>query len=161
MHRPRTMILAIVGILLIAVAILGGVFWYARIARGCNPPLPRKTVTIGSATVSAELATTMGEQACGLSGREGLSENDGMLFPFSSGSTQSFWMKDMQFPIDIIWISDNTVVGFVENADPQIGASLWKLKIYNSPPKVNTVLEVPAGFVQRKNIHVGDTLNGV
>jgi uncharacterized membrane protein (UPF0127 family) len=129
-----------------------------------------------------ELATTVIQQAKGLSGRTGLGENDGMLFLFNRPAIQSFWMKDMNFPIDIIWIGstpsmDSTgspqassgqaaltadgqtgkVLGFEQNAPtPKPGAQLWQLPIYSSPDGVDTVLEVPAGTVAKNGITVGE-----
>ena len=156
------MILTIVGAVLVAGGI-AGLFWYhTMFARSCNPPLPRTTVTVGSARFDVEMATTMAEQACGLSGREGLGDGQGMIFLFGSGNMQSFWMKDMNFGLDIIWISHDAVVGFAQNVPPPSpGTALWQLKIYTSPPDVNTVLEVPAGTVAKDNIQVGDAVTGV
>jgi uncharacterized membrane protein (UPF0127 family) len=134
-------------------------FWYFYFfAHACNPALPTETLSVGGNAWTVEMATTMTQQACGLSGREGLGENDAMLFVFGSPSVQNFWMKDMNFPLDMIWISGNTVAGFAQNAAPQPGAPLWKLQIYTSPYNVDKVLEVVAGTVAKYNIKVGDTV---
>jgi uncharacterized protein len=102
----------------------------------------------------------MAEQACGLSGRTGLNDGQGMIFLFGAGSTQNFWMKDMNFALDMVWISDNKVVGFAQNVPPPApGTQLWQLQIYTSPPNVDTVLEVPAGTVAKDNIQVGDKVS--
>jgi uncharacterized membrane protein (UPF0127 family) len=159
MSKRKKMTLFIVGIVLIIIAIGGGIWWYFSVFHGCNPPLPRETITVGSTQFNVEMATTMVEQSCGLSGRSELMDGDGMLFLFGSGSIQSFWMKDMNFPIDIIWISKGKVVGFAQNAPiPVPGAQLWQLPIFNSPPGVDTVLEVPAGTVAKDHIQVGDAM---
>lgn len=81
-----------------------------------------------------------------------------MLFPFGSGGIQNFWMKDMNFPIDIVWISEGKVAGFVRDAEPQPGAPLWKLTIYTSPDNVDQVLEVPAGTVAKDGLKMGDSV---
>jgi hypothetical protein len=155
------MILLIVGIILIVAAVAGGVWWYTRILHGCNPPLPRQTIQIGNTSFDVEMATTMIEQACGLSGREGLGDNQGMLFTFGSGSTQNFWMKDMTFALDMIWISGGKVAGFTQDVPPPPpNTMLWQLKIYPSPPNVDTVLEVNAGTVAKDGIQVGDAASG-
>lgn len=159
------MILFIVGIVLVAIAVAAAVWWYFAMSggifgRACNPPLPRETITVGSTAFDVEMATTMVEQACGLSGREGLNDNQGMLFPFGSGGTQTFWMKDMKFAIDMIWISDGRVVGFAQDAQaPASGTQIWQLQLYSSPPNVDTVLEVNAGTVAHDNIQVGDIVS--
>jgi uncharacterized membrane protein (UPF0127 family) len=82
-----------------------------------------------------------------------------MFFTFATGSVQSFWMKDMNFPLDMIWISGNTVVGFAQNVSaPAPGMALWKLPIYASPGNTDKVLEVNAGTVAKYNIRVGDAV---
>jgi uncharacterized protein len=123
-----------------------------------NPTLPEESLSIDNATFTVEVASTMLQQARGLSNRTSLGANDGMLFVFSSGSTQSFWMKDMNFPLDMIWISGNTVVGFAQNAPAEPGALNPTSSIVLSPPNTDKVLEVNAGSVAKYNIKVGDTV---
>src|SRR5437016_1262720 len=66
------------------------------------------SLTIKNQTFAIEIADTMMSKMRGLSGRDALSENNGMLFIFNGTSSSGFWMKDMKFPIDIIWIRGNT-----------------------------------------------------
>jgi uncharacterized protein len=122
-----------------------------------NPTLPEESLSIDSATFNVEVASTMLEQARGLSNRPSLGANDGMLFVFASGSTQSFWMKDMNFPLDMIWISGNTVVGFAQNAPAEPNVA-FPSQIFYSPANTDKVLEVNAGTVAKYNIQVGDTV---
>jgi uncharacterized membrane protein (UPF0127 family) len=68
----------------------------------------------------------------------------GMLFIFPVPSLYGFWMKDMRFPIDIVWISDNRVVGISHNIPPAAQQSLV-LPRYYPPRPVSLVLELPAG----------------
>ncbi len=152
--KLHTMIIIIIAaIALIAV----GVFclWHIVLSQSANPPLTKGEVRVGGVTFTVELATTTMEKTRGLSYRASLADGSGMLFTFSPG-IQNFWMKDMNFPIDIIWIAEDKVVGFVKNAEPQPGASLWELTIYNSPDGVDRVLEVNAGIVAKDNIKIGD-----
>lgn len=92
----------------------------------------------------------------GLSGRESLAENEGMLFLFSGAGYQVFWMKGMLIPIDIIWVKDNRVVGFEKNVQPEPGVKSSRLKRYAPPEAVDKVLEVRAGTVERLGVQVGD-----
>lgn len=156
------MSLLIIGIILIVVAGVTIVWWHAAgFSRACNPPLPRQSITVGSTTFDVEMATTMVEQSCGLSGRGGLNENQGMMFVFGSGGMQTFWMKDMTFSLDMIWISGNKVAGFAQDVPPPApGAQLWQLKLYSSPSNVDKVLEVNAGTVAKDNIQIGDAVTG-
>lgn len=150
-HRAMFIIIFISIIL-----VLAGVFflWHLVLSRAPNPPLKTGQISIGSNVFAVELATTTIEQARGLSFRPSLTEGTGMLFTFSP-SVQNFWMKDMNFPIDMIWIAGNKVAGFAENAQPQPGVPLWGLKIYTSPDGVDKVLEVNANTVTRDNVQIG------
>jgi len=149
----KMIFIIIVAIIVVVIAVLG--VWHLVLSRP-NPPLRTDKFTIGDNIFSVEVASTTMEQTRGLSGRAGLEKNEGMLFLFSSSGVQNFWMKDMNFPIDIIWIGDGKVLGFAENAEPQPGVPLWKLKIYSSPDDVDTVLEVNAGTVTDDGIKIGD-----
>ena len=114
---------------------------------------------IAGATFNVEIASTSVEQARGLSYRASLGENDGMLFIFSAGTIQTFWMKDMHFPLDMIWICGTTVDGFAQIVPaPASGAQLWQLPVYSSPDNTDKVLEVNAGTVAKYNIKVGDAV---
>lgn len=150
----------IVLIFLAALLIIAGVLllWHAVLSKNANPPLPTDTLRIGNAVFTVELATTTLQQARGLSFRTELAQDRGMLFLFGSGGIQNFWMKDMNFPLDIIWISGDKVAGFVTDAKPEPGVSLLNLPIYTSPDKVDKVLEVDAGTVAKDGIQVGDTV---
>ncbi len=125
-----------------------------------NPTLPEEQLSIASATWTVEMATTVVEQTRGLSYRPSLAPDTGMLFVFPRPGVQNFWMKDMHFPLDMIWISANgTVAGFVQDAPaPASSTPLWNLPIYTSPAGVQQVLEVNAGTVARDGIRVGDAV---
>ena len=124
-----------------------------------NPELSTEGLSIDGATFNVEVASTSVEQTRGLSFRTSLGANDGMLFIFSTGATQTFWMKDMNFALDMIWISGNTVAGFSQNVPaPGPGTQLWELPIYSSPANVDKVLEVNAGTVAQYHIKVGDSV---
>lgn len=152
-RKKRKMIWMLVGIAVIVVALVAV---YFGVFHKANPPLTKNEVRIGNAVFEVEIAATMAQQARGLSFRPSLGSNDGMLFLFNRPAVQSFWMKDMQFPIDMIWIGGGKVLGFAENAEPQPGVPLWSLRIYNSPDGTDKVLEVNAGTVAKDNIATGD-----
>ncbi len=79
-----------------------------------------------------------------------------MLFTFGQQREHSFWMKDMQFPLDMVWIRDDVVVGFVTGVDQRLGDQ------YTIPtPSVDAVLELNTGSIQRFQIKVGDTVKRV
>jgi hypothetical protein len=131
----------------------------STVVPGENPPLANEQLNIDNAIFTVEIASTSLEQTRGLSFRPSLGANDGMLFIFTIGSVQSFWMKDMNFPLDMIWISGNTIVGFAQNVPaPASGTALLNLPVYLSPGNTDKVLEVNAGTVAKYNIRVGDSV---
>ena len=159
----------------VAVVLVGlvAVVWWRVFFGTANAPLPQTTVTVQSSTApgvnqlsidgalfNVEIASTTLEQARGLSFRPSLGAQSGMLFLFGTSSMQSFWMKDMHFPLDMIWINGVTVAGFTQNVPaPASGTALWNLSVYHSPASVDKVLEVNAGTVAQYNIKIGDTVN--
>lgn len=110
---------------------------------------------VGEVEFDLDVANNAISRARGLSGREPLGENEGMLFIFEKPDIYSFWMKGMKFPLDIIWISEGRVVEISENLPPAIFPDL---KTYSPTQPVNMVLEVNAGTVRSCGIKLGDSL---
>ena len=80
-----------------------------------------------------------------------------MLFVFENKGTYGFWMKDMEFAIDIIWIDENkNIVDIVENAAPQPGKKEKELTVYKPRNDALYVLEVNAGLSNLNNLQIGD-----
>ena len=121
-----------------------------------NQELSKSRVSIGGKVFAAERAETFLEMARGLSGRDGLPDGLGMLFVFPRSARHRFWMRGMKFPIDIVWIRGEKVVGFAENMQPEPGKAMWSLKIYYPPGDVDLVLEINAGAVEKYGLRVGD-----
>ena len=115
-----------------------------------NPKLKIKKIQIGSETITAEIADTAFAQKRGLMYRENLEENQGMLFPFEKADYHAIWMKNMQFSLDILWIKDERVVYLREFVTLDNGE-----KIYTPPMKVDQVLEIPAGWMEKHNYGLG------
>src|SRR3989344_2558804 len=114
-------------------------------------------ITINDVVVEAERADSFLKRQQGLSGRKQLKENGGMFFIFDKPAAYPFWMKDMEFPIDIIWIDENyRVVDITKNALPE---SFPKIFLPSKPVKY--VLEVNAGFADKNNISVNDKIEMV
>lgn len=141
----------LLAIALFAIVLLGYVVY-----RFAKPALKPGQISIGAAVFNVEIADTVASRIQGLSGRDGLASNEGMLFLFPVSMTQGFWMKGMKFPLDIIWIGDNKVVGMVLDAEPEAGP---EYTIYKSPEPVDKVLEINAGQAVRSGIRVGDALS--
>jgi uncharacterized membrane protein (UPF0127 family) len=78
-----------------------------------------RKMTVGGHAYTLEVATSSAQQDRGLSGRKNLAKDKGMLFIFKAEDKHCFWMKDMQFPLDIIWLDGERRVVHVErNVSP-------------------------------------------
>jgi len=109
-------------------------------------------VLIGETKIDVEIADTSELRAQGLSKRPFLGEKKGMLFVFEEEGVYPFWMKGMNFPIDIIWINkDFVVVDITENATPESYPQTFSAR---SPIKY--ALEVNAGLVGQYEIGVNE-----
>ena len=122
-----------------------------------TPDLSLPLVTIGQFTWPVELALTGEQQAQGLSGRAELAAGAGMLFVWDQESRRSFWMPDMNFPLDMVWLNgDCAVTHITHNAPPQApGQSQADLPRY-TVDQVQYVLEINAGEAAQHGIKVGD-----
>lgn len=111
-------------------------------------------VTIGTATYEVTLAETELEQGRGLGGRAQLASSEGMLFIFQNPDRYSFWMKDMLFPIDIIWAdAEKNIIFMKENALPDDYPNTYvpdKQALY--------VLEISSGEIARNHFALGEKM---
>lgn len=114
----------------------------------------KAVVSVNGFKLIADLALTQDQQTKGLAVRNHMKESEGMLFVFQYPSKQSFWMKDMKFPIDIIWLGGNrSVVYIVPNLEPC--PSRGNCPGYVPDRDSLYVLETAAGFSHRHNVTVG------
>jgi uncharacterized membrane protein (UPF0127 family) len=115
--------------------------------------LPAGTVVIGDKSIAVEIASTQKNQIKGLQYHAPLSYDQGMLFSFAQPQEIPIWMKDMQFPIDIIWVdSSGNILRIVKNApacttDP---CQVYSQDILNA----QYVLEVASGFADKFGINL-------
>lgn len=121
-----------------------------------NNPFKKSEVIINNKTFTVDLAKSEKEKMTGLSGRNSIDENSGMLFIFSKKDTYSFWMKDMKFPIDIIFIDSDKVVDVIQNATIPTTKNVALLPIYKGTSPSNYILEIKAGAAQKYKIKIGD-----
>ncbi|MFA6569813.1 MAG: DUF192 domain-containing protein [Bacteroidota bacterium] len=117
----------------------------------------QSSILIGKTKILAEVADTENLRIQGLSGRDKLPESTGMLFVFDKPGMYSFWMKDMKFSLDFIWISNNQVVDLTEDV-PYPKHPNESLPIYQPKTPVDHVLEVTAGFIKKEGIQIGDAV---
>ena len=128
------------------------------------------TLSIGKTVISAKLAATEEERILGLGGRGAIAKDAGMLFIFPQSDFHGIWMKDMQFPLDIIWLANTqtdtdcagnyavenrclAVIDIRENVMPESYPESFYPK-----EKASYVLEIKGGAATRNGITIGSVL---
>ena len=120
-------------------------------------PLPLQQLQVGGANLLVDVADTPEKRERGLSGRSNLADNQGMLFVFNSSLVPGFWMKDMHFSLDMIWIDQNwTIVGVTKNIPPSSYP-----QTFQPPSPILYTIEVNAGWADRNKISVGEKISPV
>lgn len=109
----------------------------------------------GNTNIKLEVVTTPEALAKGLSERDSLGEAKGMLFVFPSSGEHCFWMKDMRFPIDILWLDEQKkVVSLKANVQPETYP-----ESFCPSKKARYVIEVNAGQSSRAGVEPGSQLS--
>ena len=114
-----------------------------------------KEVLLGNTLYTLEIADTDLLREKGLSYRPSLDTHTGMLFVFTVPGTLKFWMKDMNFPIDMIWLdADKKVVHIEHSLSPSTYPQSFG-------PEIPTqyVIEIPAGEAAKVGLTVGDIVS--
>lgn len=123
----------------------------------CNPydALPTTTISSDKALIRAEVAENGEEKARGLSGRNCLDPDTGMLFTYGLSGDYCFWMKDMKFAIDMVWLDeDKKIVTIKDGVTPDTYPSSF------CPDKpAQYIIEVAAGSAAAYEWKVGTTLS--
>lgn len=114
---------------------------------------------IQKAQINIEIAKDKETRSKGLGFRASLATGSGMLFIHETSQKYTYWMKGMEFPIDIMWVSSDTIADIIPNIPPPIqGQTDDTLERYSSTVAVDKVLETNAGFVLQNNIQKGDKI---
>ena len=112
------------------------------------------TVYIDTVALGVTLADTEKERREGLSGVESLPKLGGKLFIFDEEQRHGIWMKDMNFPIDIMWFNNNLeLVHIEENVDPSTYP-----KVFGPNKDARFVLETNSHFVDSIRVQIGNRL---
>ena len=106
--------------------------------------------------ISVEVADSVEKRSLGLGNRSGLQNGWGMLFVFEKRKQHGFWMKDMEFPLDIIWLDNHRIAYILRNVQP---AKSGVIPPVMTPPVAgNFVLEIDAGRADELKLQVGQLL---
>ena len=114
-------------------------------------------IIIGEKVVLVEIKDTEEERRQGLSNRENLDKDAGVLFIFEELNKYDFWMKEMKFDLDFLWIKGEEVVEITEGVKaPEKGEEPLTVR---SKVLVDKVLEVNVGWVKENEVRVGDMVS--
>ncbi len=118
----------------------------------CSESAPRLLFVKGHLPVCVSVADTARTRQLGLSGRSRLSADEGMLFVFPEDGKYAFWMKDMRFSIDIIWLS---AAGSIVHITRSVSPDTYP-RTFESDTPARYVLELSAGYVGAHDVKIGD-----
>ncbi|MDO8552590.1 MAG: DUF192 domain-containing protein [bacterium] len=125
------------------------------VPQGASTETGNRKVALAGQDIRVTVVSTSAERAKGLGGRTGLAQGEGMLFVFDTDAKYRFWMKDMFFSIDILWLSrKGEVLDMRQNVSP----ATYPTAFTPSAP-ARYVLELPAGFAQAYNVKIGDVVS--
>jgi uncharacterized protein len=124
-----------------------------------QPTLPTEKLAIVTRDGSrhdftVEMATTLPQQTVGLMFRREVPEGTGMLFDWGGVKNSDMWMRNTLAPLDMLFIDpDGKIHHIAEDTVPQ------SLAVISSAGEVRATLEIPAGTVEKLDIHVGDVVH--
>ena len=131
----------------VGLVFLGWIAWQAGASTFIPTPIRFENVTI-----AARVAKSAQAKEQGLSGTKSLANETGMLFVYDQEDMWQIWMRDMRYPIDIIWLDkDKKVVYIVHGAKP----SSYPKTVFTPKKPAQYVLEIPAGAAKRHGIGIG------
>lgn len=122
------------------------------VAAACNKQYLVPSASIAGHKINIEIADTDTARVQGLSGRNFLADDAGMAFLFGTPGKYTFWMKDMKFNLDFIWIKNGKIMEITPNVPNT------SLQTYQPLELVDSVIEVNAGWVAKNNVKVGDSV---
>jgi len=147
---------------MLTIAIVGGiVFWFAGGSRikDIAPYYIKKVVNetaqvkINDMVLDVEIAKTSKSKEKGLSGREYIAPDKGILFVFNESGFYPFWTRGMKLSIDIIYIENDRVVEVVKQTPVPVDNSFVT---YTTSRAFNFVVETRSGYADRYGIDAGD-----
>ena len=118
------------------------------------PRLPTQDIAVAGHTFRVELALTASDKERGLMYRDSLPEGHGMLFRFDPPAAANFWMKDVRFPLDLLYLDGNGCL--ISHHDRVPPCTSIPCALYPSRRAVSWVLELPAGTREGLGLADGD-----
>jgi uncharacterized protein len=146
----------VVTILLVFVVLFFDLFTQGKVSESNYKPIEyTRTISINGTTFPVGEARTRSELVKGLSGQPSLPENHGLVFFFDKAGSYGIWMKDMNFPIDVLWLDNDMRISYIKE---YFLPESYPESIH---PDVigRIVIEFPAGFVESNKIKIGDKVS--
>jgi len=112
-------------------------------------------LNVNNEKIILEVADTYQKKVKGLSDRQFLDENTGMIFLYEESGNYGIWMNDMNFPIDIFWLDENFKVITIKE---KVATTTYPLIFYPDRP-AKYILEFNSGFAKKMNIALNDVLD--
>jgi uncharacterized membrane protein (UPF0127 family) len=143
----KTSIYYVIFILAIGAALLGLLFLRSMSVHGA-------VLHAGTVDIPVTIADTVQSRARGLSGTPSLPSNVGMLFVYGSSDKYGFWMKDMHYPLDLVWIDEDfKIVDIAANVSPDTYPHVFYPAV-----SARYVLEMNGGFSTIHSLVVGQSV---
>jgi len=120
--------------------------------------VPKAVVELSGERLYVAVARTPAHMYKGLGGRESMDSIDGMIFLFAYSDRQVIVMRDMVFPIDIVWLDQGVVVDIAPSVPVEQGIPEADLRRYIPRKPANAVLELSAGWAVKHSLKIGDRL---
>lgn len=117
-----------------------------------------EVVVLADEPLEVYVADTLKHMYTGLGGRDDLGGKDGMLFLYDFPGKHAIVMRDMRFPIDIVWLNGGNVVDIAPAVPIEPGVPEYALTSYSPREDATMVLELPAGWAAVHDLEIGDTL---
>ena len=119
---------------------------------------PHAVVKVNGYELKVLLADTPDHRYSGCSNRDNLGKYDGMLFVFAERAQHAMVMRQMRFPLDIIWLYGKTIVDIAPNLQPDPSKTEAGLFPYYARSQSTLVLELPAGMAEKYGLKIGDSI---
>jgi len=148
LSRKQTIGLSILG-LLILINIIFLLFFYKNIREERRI----STIKINQQIIKAEIVSNASDQYSGLSNRVSLCADCGMLFVFPDKQDREFVMRNMNFPLDIIFLDNGKIINIAANLKPEGNSPVTR---YKSLAPANQVLELNGGYSEKYGVKAGD-----
>jgi len=139
-----------------ALIIIGVITFFYAIKLPCPISSYKSKISLGGQEINVKVARTQSARSKGLSGKTNLEENSGMLFVFDEDALHPMWMRDMNFPLDILWINKEGEIVHIEKNLLPCARGTNMCPIHQSPVPARYVLELNAGWTNKYQIQIGD-----